>query len=570
MTEGVGLGRGGADVGESVVRVLVADDDDAMRETTVRLLEASVPDFRVRGVASGAAVLETLDAGEPIDCIVSDYEMPEIDGLDLLEAVRERDPDVPFVIYTGHGNEDVASEAISAGVTDYVRKSATGGHQLLARRIEAAVARRRAETERDLQALAMETVEEGIAVVDSEGEFVEVNDAYAELYGYDRDELLGESWELVNPPEENERMHLQILPVVEETGSWRGESVGRREDGSTFPKSKSLTGLDEGGFVCAVRDVTEQKRAEHGLREQNERLREFARLVSHDLRNPLNVAEGYLALVEESADDEQQENLDRIRRAHDRMRRLIDDMLRLAREGRVVDNPEPVSLAAVAEAAALTVGFEDDGSYVVEESLPSIVADEERLSALFENLLGNALEHAGPDPTVRIGTVENEYGVQGFFVEDDGPGIPENRHVKVFESGFTTDRSGTGFGLAIVKRIADAHGWTVSVRDGTDGGARFEFRGVDVVATEDAGTDDGPSEADVEPDSGAVADGSGDEHGDSSDSGDAGDSDDSSEVGDAGDSDDSSEVGDAGDSDDSSEVGDASEPHEDDAGAGTG
>jgi PAS domain S-box-containing protein len=348
----------------------------------------------------------------------------------------------------------------------------------------------------------METVEEGIAVIDGDGQFVEVNDAYAELYGYDRDELLGMSNTAINPPEENERMELQILPTLKEEGSWRGESVGLRKDGSTFPKSKSLTALDGGGFVCAVRDVTEQKAAEHDLREQNERLREFARLVSHDLRNPLNVAEGYLALVEESADESQAENLDRIRSAHDRMRRLIDDMLRLAREGRVVDNPGTVSVAEVAEAAALTVGL-DDGSYALDEALPTIRADEERLSALFENLFRNAVEHAGPDPTVRVGPLVGDGGVGGFFVEDDGPGIPENRHVKVFESGFTTDPSGTGFGLAIVKRITNAHGWTVSVRDGTEGGARFEFRGVEVVA----GDDEGPSGESAETASDAVTDG---------------------------------------------------------------
>jgi PAS domain S-box-containing protein len=533
MTEGSRIGRGRASGGCPVIHVLVADDDDVMCETTVSLLEAIAPSLRVRGVSSGAAVLDALDHGdEPIDCIVSDYEMPATDGLDLLEAVRERDPDVPFIIYTGHGNEDVASEAISAGVTDYVRKSVTGGHRILATRITAAVARRRAEAERDLQALAMEAVEEGIAVVDGDGRFVEVNDAYADLYGYERDELVGSSWELINPAEENERMHLQILPVLREEGSWRGESVGLRKDGSTFPKGKSLTSLDDGGFVCAVRDVTKQKAAEHDLREQNERLREFARLVSHDLRNPLNVAEGYLALVEESADESQSDNLERIRNAHDRMRRLIDDMLRLAREGRVVDNPERVSIADVAEAAALTVGLDPD-SHVIEAGLPWVRADEERLSALFENLFGNVREHAGPDPTVRVGPLDDGHDVCGFFVEDDGPGIPEKRHVKVFESGFTTDRSGTGFGLAIVKRITNAHGWTVSVRDGTDGGARFEFRGVDVTGTDEEDAS-GPPEESSDTDSGAVADGG---DGDSGTDGDGGNSGADGDGGDADDAD---------------------------------
>jgi len=513
MNEGGFLWGTATERAEPQVNVLVADDDDAMRQTTVKLLEATLTNAAVRGFPSAQGVLDALTDETPVDCIVSDYEMPEMSGLELLEAVRESEPDVPFIIYTGHGNEDVASDAISAGVTDYVRKSVTGGHQILANRIESAVARRRAEVERELQALAMSTVEEGIAVIDSEGRFVEVNRAYAETYGYDRDELVGESWERVNPPEENERMHLQILPALEEEGTWHGESVGLRKDGSTFVKSKSLTKLQTDGFVCAVRDVTEQRNAENALREQNERLREFARLVSHDLRNPLNVAEGYLSIVEESVGEGLEDDVERIRNAHDRMRRLIDDMLRLAREGRLVDNPQPVALTAVVETAALTVGLGNEGSYVVEADLPAVLADEERLNALFENLFGNAIEHAGPDPTVRIGSLTDDYGDCGFYVEDDGPGVPQSRHVKVFESGFTTNRSGTGFGLAIVKRIANAHGWTVSIRDGRDGGARFEFRGVDVVddvgetdETEADETEADETEAD-ETETDAVADG---------------------------------------------------------------
>lgn len=504
MNEGGFLWGTVPDGAEPLVHVVVVDDDDAMRETTVKLLEATLDNATVLGFPSARGVLDALADGASIDCIVSDYEMPEMSGLELLEAVRETDPDVPFIIYTGHGNEDVASEAISTGVTDYVRKSVTGGHEILANRIEAAVARRRAEVERDLQALAMSTVEEGIAVIDSDDRFIEVNRAYAETYGYERDELVGESWQLINPPEENERMLLQILPELEEAGKWRGESVGLRKDGSTFVKSKSLTKLDTGGFVCAVRDVTEQRVAENALREQNERLREFARLVSHDLRNPLNVAEGYLTIVDETVGEELEDEVGRIQNAHDRMRRLIDDMLRLAREGRLVDNPEPVSLADVVEEAALTVGLGSEGSFVVEDGLPTVYADEERLSALFENLFGNAIEHAGPDPTVRIGPLTDDYGVCGFFVEDDGSGIPQNRHVKVFESGFTTNRSGTGFGLAIVKRITNAHGWTVSVRDGTDGGARFEFRGIDV---DDAANDTTAPDSETDSDADAVADG---------------------------------------------------------------
>ncbi|MFB6152242.1 MAG: sensor histidine kinase, partial [Haloarculaceae archaeon] len=103
-------------------------------------------------------------------------------------------------------------------------------------------------------------------------------------------------------------------------------------------------------------------------------------------------------------------------------------------------------------------------------------ADEDRLRQLLENLFRNAVVHGRPDVTVRIGPME---GWPGFYVADDGPGIPEDERETVFESGYTTAEEGTGFGLAIVEVIAEAHGWDVRVTESEDGGARFEFVGVE-------------------------------------------------------------------------------------------
>jgi signal transduction histidine kinase len=109
----------------------------------------------------------------------------------------------------------------------------------------------------------------------------------------------------------------------------------------------------------------------------------------------------------------------------------------------------------------------------------SLDADRTRLVQLFENLFRNAVEHAGDAPGVVVYATDS-----GFAVEDDGPGIPEDHRESVFEPGETTAEDGTGFGLAIVRSIADAHGWTVTVGDSETGGARFEVRGVDADAAD--------------------------------------------------------------------------------------
>jgi signal transduction histidine kinase len=235
-------------------------------------------------------------------------------------------------------------------------------------------------------------------------------------------------------------------------------------------------------------------RRERELARQNERLDEFASVVSHDLRNPLNVAHGNLELVRMDVDDDR---LGQVADALDRMDELIDDLLTLARYGRTVDDVQPVDVRSVAEGAWATTDtagarlrFGDDPG--------TVQADESRLTQVFENLFRNSVEHGSTDsrPTADTPeafvrgddaphvTVTVGRTADGFYVEDDGPGIPESKRDRVFETGYSTDDDGTGFGLNIVRTVAEAHGWRVDVTEGSTGGARFEFTTADVQATD--------------------------------------------------------------------------------------
>jgi PAS domain S-box-containing protein len=204
------------------------------------------------------------------------------------------------------------------------------------------------------------------------------------------------------------------------------------------------------------------------LQLQNERLDEFASVVAHDLRNPLSVAMGFLELAEDTGDPE---HLDRVKSAHERIEQLIDDLLTLARGETTVTDTEQVDLGTVTTEAW---GYVDtvEANLTVSDATPTVVGDGSRLTQLFENLFRNAIEHGGPDVTVTVGELD---GGSGFYVEDDGDGIPPEKREDVFEHGVTSSEGGTGFGLSIVASIARAHGWTVHTTDGTDGGARFEF-----------------------------------------------------------------------------------------------
>lgn len=208
------------------------------------------------------------------------------------------------------------------------------------------------------------------------------------------------------------------------------------------------------------------------LKAQNEKLEEFASIISHDLRNPLNVLAGRLQLAEETGDPD---HFEQCRHAIERMDTLIDDVLSLAQAGSIIDETEAVSLASLVEECWRGVDM-GEGTLQLEIDTETVVhADSSRLAQLLENLIRNAFEHGGTDSTVTIGSLDG-----GFYIEDDGPGIPEDDRAKAFESGYSTEDDGTGFGLAIVKEIIEAHGWEIHVTDSEAGGARFEITGSEV------------------------------------------------------------------------------------------
>jgi len=213
------------------------------------------------------------------------------------------------------------------------------------------------------------------------------------------------------------------------------------------------------GYELTRRRVTER------LRRQNDRLEEFVSVVSHDLRNPLETLSGHLEYAEETGDPE---HFEYCRQAVDRMESLIDDLLTLARAGETVGDTEPVDLAVLLQECWELV--DGDRAELVVDTDRTVHADRSRLRQLLENLLRNSVEHAGPDVTITVGDTD-----EGFYVADDGPGIPEEDRERVFEAGFSSETEGTGFGLQIVRQVAEAHGWTIDLVEAAGGGARFEF-----------------------------------------------------------------------------------------------
>ena len=578
--------------GDSVY-ILHVDDEPDFAEMVVDFLKRETDRFDIETATSATEGRERL-AENDFDCIVSDYDMPGQNGIEFLESVREDYPDLPFILYTGKGGEEVASAAISAGVTDYLPKGAgPDQYAILANRIRNAVAEYRErrtleQSERRLRRV-YEQITYAFFTVNSNWEYTYINEESTRLVGRSKADLLGSTvWDafpkIVDTPFEDAlrtAMENQTQTSVQEYYSphdaWYDVTVYPAEDGISI-HFRDITGRKErdrrlqlerdrfralfeklgepvvevvfegdaplikrvnNAFADAfgigeeqygeslddaivperdetaarineqakagktverevyrgrtdVRpylfrsapfvgpenhqrghgiyiDISEQKRHQQKLERQNERLEQFTSIVSHDLRNPINVAQGRLELVR---DEYESEHLEAIARAHEHMETLIDDLLTLARQGEEVSELDSIELTTFIKDCWQTVATAE-ATLRIDVERP-VRADRTRLRQLLENLIRNAIEHGGEDVRITVGE-----RADGFYLADNGPGIPEDKREEVFKTGYSTTEDGTGFGLMIVQAVAEAHGWEVTVSESEDNGARFDITAVE-------------------------------------------------------------------------------------------
>lgn len=326
----------------------------------------------------------------------------------------------------------------------------------------------------------VDNMEEGYIVLGPNDNVVDVNEKATEILDVRKEHIIG------TPIQAVYKGYQEILDRFEEEQETR-DQINVERDGEVRYYDVDISPIYDQrneftGRVVIIRDITAQERQQRQLERQkaqlerqkdqlerqNERLEDFASIVSHDLRNPINVVSGRIELARMSPDEK---HFDEMEEGLERMESIIDDMLMMARQGQAVSKTELVSLPTIARDAWSNV---DTKSATLDvECTREIQADRGRLLQIFENLFRNAIDHGRADVSVRVGDVEG-----GFFVEDDGPGIPEPEREDVLEKGYTTADDGTGFGLSIVETAAQAHGWDIEISEGENSGARFEIHGV--------------------------------------------------------------------------------------------
>lgn len=324
-----------------------------------------------------------------------------------------------------------------------------------------------------------------LEIIDGDPIVRSVNPAFEDVFGFPPEEIRGEPLNDFIVPDEHkdEAAHLDSRTS---DGKYNDAVLTRlTADGEREFLYRGVPYEQDGNrYAFAVySDITDQKRREAELERKNKQLDEFASILTHDLRNPINIAEGYVDQVKEP---DNQECIELIERAHDRMKAIIDDTLTLTKESKAVENVETVSMTEIATSGWELVKTDGSELQIVDEF--AVVGDSDRLNRLIENLFRNAIDHNDEAVTIRVGTHDTSTTAAGtesavdtaFYIADDGTGIPKPQRNKVFELGETTSREGTGLGLPIVKRIAEAHGWIVQIAESADGGAKFIFTNVNI------------------------------------------------------------------------------------------
>jgi len=465
----VAIGYLGADTGvANEVEAVLSDSD------RYRLREVSVDEF--------------LDESGAVDGLLVDTAALTDPGEDLVAAL---DTDRP-VLAVGPGRECTVSARTAPFVDAFVSLTAPEEvHATLDSVFEERL-RNLGMSASELLDVIFESVPVHLYLKDRDGRHLRWSEYYRQpddTLGKTDREIISDEAFAQQAYDDDQRVVSSGEAIIE-----KAEYNPDAEDWSLTSKVPVYDGDDVVGLLGATLLITQRKEYEEQLERQKERLEEFAGIISHDLRNPLTVAQGRIELARDRYSENS--NLAVANKHLDRMDDLIDEVLTMTREGEDVEETEIVALERIAEQCWESVAT--GGAALVVEGDYRFHADGGRLRHVFENLFRNAIEHATPDDhsqdvgggnrqaddgvSVSVGPLTDEDTATqptGFYVADDGPGIPEDEREDVFDHGYTTSDGGTGLGLKIVRQVVEAHGWSITVTESADGGARFEIRGVE-------------------------------------------------------------------------------------------
>lgn len=485
------------------LKVLLLEDEAVDRMAFERLVRDKNLSYECHYAGSleqAKALVEKIS----LDVVVADFSLNDGTALDFLRLIKAKN--VPVVITTGSGNEEVAVTAMKEGAYDYLLKDHFGNYlKILPLTIEKAVQQWRNDSQLRLLSQAVISADDSIFITDRSGKIIFVNQAFCRTYNYSEKDILGKNESILWEERSwNDPANRRFFSSA--SGESTGEVNHRCQNGDTLPVLLSRAtvqnqqGVDSWN-VFVSRDISARKEAEEKisslnaelqrtvkkLETLNEDLEAFSVSVSHDLRSPLNIIESFAEVLNEDFQDSLPEQgkdyLKRIQSNTRRAKALIENLLRFSRCAY-----EPLTVREVDLTGLIREAWEDVRSGVRDRDdiefrmgeLPKIRGDVFLLKQVFINLLGNALKFSLQKHPVIIeaGWTEKEGG--SVFVRDEGVGFDPAQATKMFQPfqrfHSTAQFPGTGLGLAIVKRIVERHGGWVKAESKPGAGSTFFVR----------------------------------------------------------------------------------------------
>ncbi len=341
--------------------------------------------------------------------------------------------------------------------------------------------------------MLFEQAPDGILMADENNRILMANAAVSQVTGYAPEEFLGRSViEFVDPIDlaAHPPMPIEELKAM---GSLKRERVLVRKDGSRLDVIVSSKFMPDGHLQYTIQDISKRKGLEQErerliqeLESKNSELEQFTYTVSHDLKAPIITIKGFLGFLAKDALSGNVQRLtadiQRISDAADKMYRLLDDLLELSRIGRMMNQPTTIKLQELfQEARELLQGrLKERGVCLrVDDKLPCVYGDRQRVLQVIQNLLDNAAKFMGTQsqPCVEIGLRGYDNDKSVIYVRDNGVGIPKEYHERIFGlfNRLDPQSEGTGVGLALVKRIVEFHGGRIWVESEAGAGSTFLF-----------------------------------------------------------------------------------------------
>nr|WP_280897471.1 response regulator [Methanolinea mesophila] len=455
---------------------MIVDDDPAIASLIGEVLERE-PDTEVKIARNGKEAITILGEFSP-DLVISDYAMPEMDGITLLHTIREKDPTLPFIIFTGRGSEGVAMNALNLGATLYLRKNEdyTVLFSLIRDTVASLLDERKNAQERISRLETCRSVVENqvdlIVRYTPDMRLTFCNPAFCRYLGEDEENLVGNPYPDYYLKEgETLTRHLASIsstsPVVEcDQRVALPDGRSGWHEACTCAVNGPSRGVLE--YQTVARDITRRKMAEESLRRANKRLSLLNCSIRHDVLNQIIVLQGYIELCKAlNPEGELGEYFNRESQSVEKIRESI--ALTRVYQDLGAREPEWISIAGCLAEIPLPRNCRD--KLVVEVEGIEIYADP-LVRTAFQNLMENSHIHAGEFTTMRWSSAPDGADLLLCY-SDDGKGIPEWKKEDLFKPGMGDNN---GYGLYLVKEILSITGMEIRERGSEGRGVRFEIR----------------------------------------------------------------------------------------------